>query len=133
MVKIISLKGVKIMNKFSLAISTILLASTAQVWAYDLEDQHIITAAEKHPVTTAQALKLADETAVSVTGTIVRKIKHEHYVLKDAAGQINVEIDEKLATPAQLKVGTKIKVLGEVDTHRTKPTDIDAVKVEFLK
>lgn len=30
------------MNKFSLAISTILLASTAQVWAHDLEDQHIL-------------------------------------------------------------------------------------------
>ena len=38
----------------------------------------------------------------------------------------------RLASPAQLKPGTKVRVYGEVDTHRAKPTDIDAVKVDIL-
>ncbi len=121
------------MKKFPLIFSTILMACTANVWASDHDDQKIMDAAAKHPVTVAQAKKAADETAVSVTGTIVREVKHEHYELKDASGTIMVEIDENLATAAQLKAGTKVRVLGEVDTHKHKPTDIDAVKVEFVK
>ncbi|OTG89509.1 NirD/YgiW/YdeI family stress tolerance protein [Acinetobacter sp. ANC 3832] len=121
------------MKKYPLVLSAILMASTVHVWAGHDDDQRIIDAAAKHQVTVAQAKKSLDETAVSVTGTIVRQIKHEHYELKDATGTIPVEIDEKLATAAQLKAGTKVKVIGEVDTHKYKPTDIDAVKVEFVK
>ncbi|OTG79609.1 NirD/YgiW/YdeI family stress tolerance protein [Acinetobacter sp. ANC 4648] len=121
------------MKKSPLILSSILLAVTANVWAGHDDDQRIMAAAAKHPVTVAQAKKLGDETAVSVTGTIVRQVKHEHYELKDASGTIVVDIDEKLATAAQLKAGTKVKILGEVDTHKHRPTDIDAVKVEFIK
>lgn len=121
------------MKKSPFILSAILLALTANVWAGDDDDHKIIIAAEKHKVTVAQAKKLADETAISVIGTIVRQTKHEHYDLKDTSGTINVEIDEKLATANQLKVGTKVKVMGEVDTHRYKPTDIDVVKVEIMR
>ncbi len=46
---------------------------------------------------------------------------------------LNVEIDDDLATPSQLKPGTKIRIMGEVDTHRYKPTDIDVAKIEILR
>lgn len=120
------------MKKSSFLFSVIVMALTANVWASS-DDQRIIDAAQKHPITIAEALQTADETAVMLTGTIQRQVKDEHYELKDATGSIAVEIDKKLASAAQLKQGTVVKVLGEVDTHRYKPTDIDVVKVEFVK
>lgn len=53
-------------------------------------------------MTTAQALKAADETPVTVYGTIHKHIKDEMYQLQDQTGIIHVEIDHDLATPAQL-------------------------------
>lgn len=118
--------------KTALIVGSLMAVFSASAFAYDAEDKRVIAAAGKNMVTVAQVAKLADETAVSVTGTIVREVKHEHYELKDKSGTIMVEIDHELATPAQLKSGTKVRVYGEVDTHRHKPTDIDAVKVDIL-
>lgn len=33
----------------------------------------------------------------------------------------------------QLKVGDKVSVIGEIDTHRIKPTDIDVIRIERIK
>ena len=44
-----------------------------------------------------------------------------------------MEVDDKLASINQLKAGTKVKVYGEVDTHREKATDIEVYKIEILK
>lgn len=118
--------------KTTLLVGALMVACSASAFAYDAEDQHIISAATKNAVTIAQAAKSIDETAVSVTGTIVRIVKREHYEIKDSTGTIVVEIDDDLVKPNQLKKGTKVRVYGEVDTHRMKPVDIDAVKVEIL-
>ena len=118
--------------KTAVMMGSLMAVFSVSAFADDAEDLRIIAAAGKNAVTVAQAAKSADETAVSVTGTIVREVKHEHYILKDKSGTITVDIDHKLASPAQLKPGTKVRVYGEVDTHRAKPTDIDAVKVDIL-
>ncbi|AXY61614.1 NirD/YgiW/YdeI family stress tolerance protein [Acinetobacter sp. WCHAc010052] len=117
--------------KKSLTALLVFFAFSTATWAGDEEDLRIIQSAKA--VTVAQAMKAADETAVILTGTVVRQIKNEHYELKDASGHIVVDIDDKLATAAQLAPGTQIKVTGEVDTHRYKPADIDAVKIEIVK
>lgn len=121
------------MKKYPLVVSAILMAATANVWAGHDDNQRIIDAAAKHQVTAAQAAKAKDETAVTLTGTIVRQIKHEHYELQDASGKIGIEVDDDIANAKQLKVGTKVKVMGEVDTHRYKPTDVEVVKIEIIK
>lgn len=120
------------MKRSRLFLSIVLLGLTANVWA-GKSDQAIITEATKNKTTVAEAIKAADATAVNVTGTIVRHVKDEHFELKDHTGSIQVEIDHDLATVAQLKSGTEVKIYGEVDTHRIKPTDIEVVKIEILK
>lgn len=110
----------------------LLAAVSTQVFAGHDDDQRVITAAANNITTIAQALKSSDDTAVTVTGTIVRQVKHDHYELKDKTGTIVVDIDDDIASPAQLKPGTKVRVIGEIDTHRHRAADIDAVKVEFL-
>lgn len=119
------------MKKSSIAFSIIVMTLTANVWAGS-DHQRIIDAAQKRAITIAEALQTADETPVMLTGIIQRKVTDERYELKDATGTIQVEIDKKLASATQLKQGTSVKVFGEIDTHRYKLTDIDAVKVEIL-
>lgn len=117
--------------KMPLILASVLLALSAPAFADD--DQKIIAQAAKNIMTTAQALKAADETPVTVYGTIHKHIKDEMYQLQDQTGIIHVEIDHDLATPAQLlNPGIKVRVVGEVDTHRYKPTDIDVVEIEIL-
>ncbi|SPL71847.1 NirD/YgiW/YdeI family stress tolerance protein [Acinetobacter stercoris] len=113
---------------FAVGICSVFSMST---WAK--EDHQIIAEAENNHITIAEAKKTVDETAVTLTGDIVRQTKKEHYELKDTTGSIIVEIDDDLATPAQLKPGTQIRVIGEVDSHRHRPTDIDVVKLEFIR
>ena len=120
------------MKKTPIIVTAILMALTANVWAGS-SDQNVIDQAAKNSVTVAQATNLADETAVNLTGTIIRHIQEDHFELKDETGSIHVEVDDKLASINQLKAGTKVKVYGEVDTHREKATDIEVYKIEILK
>ena len=106
------------MKKTPIIVTAILMALTANVWAGS-SDQKVIDQAAKNSVTVAQATNLADETAVNLTGTIIRHIQEE--------------VDDKLASINQLRAGTKVKVYGEVDTHREKATDIEVYKIEILK
>lgn len=120
------------MKKTPFILTALLLGLTSNVWAAK-SDQTIIAEASKNKISVAEAMKAADATPVNVTGVIVRHIKDDHFELKDNTGSIHVEIDEELATVQQLKAGTQIKIYGEVDTHREKPTDIEALKIELLK
>lgn len=120
------------MKKTPIIVTAILMALTANVWAGS-SDQKIIDQAAKNSVTVAKAMNLADETAVNLTGTIIRHIQEDHFEFKDETGSIHVEVDDKLASINQLKAGTKVKIYGEVDTHREKATDIEVYKIEILK
>ena len=62
------------MKKTPFILTALLLGLTANVWA-GKSDQTINTEAAKNQSTIANAIKAADATPVSVTGTIVRHIK----------------------------------------------------------
>lgn len=110
-------------------LSTILLSSTA----FAGKDDHvIIQEAAKNIATVQQVAKMKDETGVTLTGQITKHIKSDHYEFKDRSGTISLEIDDDLWRAAGLKVGDHVRVVGEVDTHRYKPTDIEAVKIEKI-
>lgn len=119
------------MKKSIWGVSIIVLLLTSNVWA-GKKDYVIIEEAKNNEMTIAQASKAKDETAVTVTGTIVRQIEREYFELQDATAKIGIEVDDDIAVAAQLKNGTKVRVIGEVDTHRYKPTDIEVVKLEIL-
>lgn len=101
--------------------------STAS-WA-GKSDQVIMTEAAQNMVTVAEAKQLPDETAVMLSGVIVRKIHKDHFELKDSSGKIGIEVDSDLWRPMGLKAGDKVKVMGEVDTHTGQATDIDVVQI----
>ncbi|OUY09173.1 NirD/YgiW/YdeI family stress tolerance protein [Acinetobacter populi] len=110
-----------------------LSAVFASVPAWAGDDAKAIAQGLQHPVTVAQAKKLPDESFITLTGTLVRNLQKDHYEFKDQTGTISVEIDDDLLHPAHFKPNTQVKLVGEVDTHRYKPTDIEVLQLEILK
>lgn len=110
--------------------ATVVLSSSA----FAGKDDHLIVQeAAKNVVNVQQIAKLKDEAGVTLTGQITKHIKSDHYEFKDTTGIINLEIDDDLWRAAGLKVGDYVRAVGEVDTHRYKPTDIEVVKIEKIQ
>ncbi|MGE8542411.1 NirD/YgiW/YdeI family stress tolerance protein [Acinetobacter sp. ANC 3813] len=103
---------------------------SSQLWAGD--DLAIIQAASERHVQVANIKGLPDATAVTLTGTLVKHLNQEHYEFNDGTGLILLEIDDDLWKAAGIQAGEKVRVVGEVDTHRYKPTDVEVVKIEKL-
>lgn len=96
------------MNKMwmTLCLTGPLLATTS-VWAG--KDDHVIVAeAAQKVVTVAEAKKLPDATAVTLTGTLLKHLNQEHYEFNDGTGLILLEIDDDLWKAAGLKAGDKV-------------------------
>ncbi|WP_298066655.1 NirD/YgiW/YdeI family stress tolerance protein [uncultured Acinetobacter sp.] len=107
----------------------ILTGLSTFTWA-GKDDHVIVQEAAKNNVSVAQATKLADETGVTLTGQITKHLRSDHYEFKDRSGTIGIEIDDDIWRKAGLKVGDHVRLVGEVDTHRHKPTDIEVIKIE---
>ncbi|OTG66860.1 DNA-binding protein [Acinetobacter sp. ANC 4470] len=105
------------------------ICTTVTTWA-GKDDHIIIQEAASNQVKVADVKNLKDETAVTLTGTLLKHLKQEHYEFNDGTGLILLEIDDDIWKSAAIQVGDKIKVIGEVDKHRYKPTDIEVVKIE---
>lgn len=101
--------------------------------AFAKSDAALLKEAEKNVVTIAQAKKLSDETGVTLKGVISKHISGDDFELKDITGTMIIDVDDDLWKPMQLKVGDKVRVVGEVDTHRVKPTDIDVIHIEKIQ
>lgn len=104
--------------------------STAS-WA-GKSDQMIVNEAAQNMVTVAEAKQLADETAVTLSGVIVKRIRGDHFEFKDGSGSIDIEVDDDFWKPMGLKADDQVKVMGEVDTQSGQSTNIDVVKIEKL-
>ncbi len=119
------------MKKIGTLLVTSLVLLAVNAWA-GKDDHLIIQEAANNHIQVAQAMKRADEAGVTLIGTLVKKIDAETFELKDATGTIRLEIDDDISRATPIKVGDKVKVVGEVDTHRYKPTDIEVILLEKL-
>lgn len=70
---------------------------------------------------------------VTLEGTLIRKTGDEMYVFSDGTDEINVEIDDDDFPNRDVSETTRVRIDGEVDTHRTRDTDIDADRVEIVQ
>lgn len=121
------------MQKQILAVLMTGLVVSGGAWAKS--DQALLAEAQKNKVSIAQAQKMPDETGVTLTGKIVRQVapQSDDFELRDSSGTIIIDVDDDLWKPSKLKAGDNVRVLGEVDTHRQKPTDIDVISIEKVK
>ncbi|WP_109441472.1 NirD/YgiW/YdeI family stress tolerance protein [Acinetobacter haemolyticus] len=107
----------------------LILSLSSQTWA-GKEDYVLIQEAAKNVVTVSQVAQLPDETGVTLMGQITKHLNSDHYEFKDRTGTISIEVDDDIWRKAGLKVGDHVRLVGEVDTHRYKPTDIEVIKIE---
>ncbi|MEB6677134.1 NirD/YgiW/YdeI family stress tolerance protein [Acinetobacter haemolyticus] len=106
----------------------LILSLSSQTWA-GKEDHVLIQEAAQNIVTVSQVAQLSDETGVTLTGQITKHLHSDHYEFKDRTGTISIEVDDDIWRKAGLKVGDHVRLVGEVDTHRYKPTDIEVIKI----
>ena len=79
--------------------------------------------------TVAQALKMKDDTPAVLRGNIVKMVKHEKYLFKDATGEIVVEIDDDDWGGVTVGPNDTVELIGEIDKDFNKiEFDVDIVK-----
>jgi uncharacterized protein (TIGR00156 family) len=82
--------------------------------------------------TVASINNIQNDDKVTLEGYIVKEIRSEHYIFKDATGEIEVEIDDEDFRGIKVTPETKVRLVGEVDKDRTSTT-IDVDSVETVK
>ncbi|MDR2112406.1 MAG: NirD/YgiW/YdeI family stress tolerance protein [Candidatus Accumulibacter sp.] len=78
-----------------------------------------------------EAKKLRDDSPVQLQGNIVRALGDEKYVLRDASGEIVVEIDDDVWRGVTVGPDDKVEIRGEIDRDFpgfSVEIEVDAVK-----
>lgn len=73
-----------------------------------------------------------DDQRVTIRGEIVRQIDDEDYIVRDASGEIRVEIDDDVLHPRHIRIGMEVEIYGEVDVERNY-VEIEAKRVTVLE
>lgn len=71
--------------------------------------------ASANTVYVKQAMTLADDSFVTLEGSIVKQTEHEHYLFKDETGEIIIEVSERDFRDITVTPEDKIKIVGEID------------------
>ena len=90
------------------------------------------SAAQTQPSSVKEALKLRDDSFVTIDGKIKSQLRHEHYRFVDQNGDsIEVEIDDDVWRGVSVDENTLVRISGEVDKDFTKTT-IDVKNIKIL-
>ncbi|KGT46866.1 NirD/YgiW/YdeI family stress tolerance protein [Acinetobacter sp. HR7] len=100
-------------------------------WAGQREAAMLREAAQ-NTVSVAQAKQLADETAVTLSGVIVKRTKGDHFQFKDGSGTIEIDVDDEVWKPLRLKAGDQVNIVGEVNVQSGQAPIIDVEKLEKI-
>lgn len=83
--------------------------------------------------TVAEILKKPkDETQVLLRGVIAQRIGPKKYLFRDATGEIQVEIKDKLFPVEPVDDKTQVEIAGEVEKDFRKPAHIDVDMLRIL-
>ncbi|SDO54222.1 NirD/YgiW/YdeI family stress tolerance protein [Pseudomonas jinjuensis] len=121
------------LRDFSLLAATTLFSAATLAAGYTGPGSEAPRAASTQVTTVKAAEAAADDTPAVLEGTVVKRIRGEHYEFKDATGSIRVEIDdEDWPSGAQVSDSTKVRLVGEVDNDRDG-REIDVDRVELVQ
>jgi len=80
-------------------------------------------------LTIFQALKLQDDSYVTIQGNILKRISDDKYIFKDSTGTITVEIDEDKWGGQSVNTNDKLELTGEIEKKfNTTILDVQSVK-----
>jgi len=88
----------------------------------------------EYPPTTVREIKAdpKDDMKATLEGRILRKVADEEYLFSDDTGEIRVEIDDDDFPRQPVSETTRVRLEGEVDTHRYKEVDFDVDRMTIL-
>jgi uncharacterized protein (TIGR00156 family) len=82
--------------------------------------------------TIKNAIELRDDSRVIVEGHIVKQLKNELYLFKDATGEVEMEIDDVDFRNIKITAEDKVRITAEVDSDWTT-TSLEAEYLELAK
>ena len=86
------------------------------------------------PTTVSQAKTMRDDSRVILEGTLGNRISKDEFMFSDGTGSIVVDLDDDDDIYRMgLKTGHKVRIYGDVDTHRQRAADIDVERVEIIQ
>lgn len=75
--------------------------------------------------TVAEALKMSDESRVSLVGQIINSLGDDKYTFKDQTGEVVIEIDDEDWQGQKVTPENTIEITGEIDKEFAEPMQID--------
>ena len=99
---------------------------------YGFFGQTAAVSKELNPTFVKTVSTLPDNTIVTLTGAIAAKHNVEEYMFRDSTGEIWVEFDDDDIPMGGFAVGTKMKIMGEVDKE-IMLTKVDAKNYKLMK
>jgi len=89
---------------------------------------------EIEQLTVAEILKNpVDDQDVQIQGNLLRKVAQKKYIFSDGTGEIVAEIKAKRFAGQSVDEATKVELIGEVDTGRNRPPEIEVKSVRVIK
>lgn len=118
----------------SLALVLALAAPASAAFVPDQPQARQGARAPQNGVTVQQALKMPDDSRVTLVGYIVSQVpgSTDRYVFRDNTGEIVVEIDREDFRGQTVTPRTQVRIVGEVDTHRRRASEIDVDYLEVI-
>lgn len=111
------------MNKMMPAALILMLSLSGAAQAAFTGEQH------QNAVSAAQVKKAADDSWVTLEGKLVKHLGGENYLLRDASGEVEVEIDGDIWRGQEVGPNDTIRLYGEVD-HSWNRVEVEAQRLE---
>lgn len=83
----------------------------------------------------AEALKLPDDSRITLTGNIVSKLSgsKDEYIFKDSTGEIQVEISDRVFRGLpEITPETTVRISGKMDKDFAKKPEIEVKNLEIV-
>lgn len=115
------------MKKICLVLVSFLMIISTSVFAVGFHDD-----SEGKISTIAEALKMKDDSYVTIQGNIEKKLSSDKYLFRDSTGTMTVEIDEDKWEGQDVNSKTKLELQGEIDKGIIS-TELDVDRVKIIK
>lgn len=74
-----------------------------------------------------------DDQDVQIQGHLIQQTAHDKYIFSDGTGEIVAEIKAKRFAGQSVDEKTKVELIGEVDTSRKRPPEIEVDSIRVIE
>ncbi|MBQ7450433.1 YgiW/YdeI family stress tolerance OB fold protein [bacterium] len=114
------------MKKLLISLILMLFAGLSAGYAYEIggfQDNNSTI------LTVSEALKVKDDTYVTLKGNIIRRISNEKYMFKDSTGSIVVKIKDYKWMGQTVDANDTVEISGEIDKDLTSiKLDVNSIR-----